>query len=172
MVYLPHHSLKIYHLHLQRDPWFHYYLQCKRKKAQCLIPVTTSLQSYHFNIFLKFLDPAPGNHPNTTLSLALRDLTRVSVQREEGKSSEGQSVQEAPLSSVTYRFPTFLYPSGAQISSYRPDTQIWGLSIPHRPILHIILQVLKLQVMSTQAPFLSGRTSPKYQQNNNINYNL
>ena len=170
MVYLPHHSLKIYHRHLQRDPWFHHYLQCERKKAQCLIPVTMIFQSYHFNIFLKFLDPAPGNHPNTTLSLALRDLTRVSVQRKRANPVKGKVHRR--LSSFTYCFSTFLYSSGAQISSYSPDTQIWGLSTPYRPILHVIPQVLKLQVMSTQAPFLSGRTSPKYRQNNNINYNL
>lgn len=147
MVYLPHHSLKIYHLHLRRDPWFHYYLQCKRKKAQYLIPVTMILQSSHFNIFLKFLDPAPANYPNTTLSLALTDLTRVSVQREEGKSSEGQSAPggtQLLLYLLHPCFSTFLYSSGAQISSYSPDTQIWGLSTPHRPILHVILPNFKI----------------------------
>ena len=118
--------------------------------------------------------PRPGTWkpPKHNSEPGIQGSNQSVCAKEEGKSSEAQSSQEALLSSFTYCFSTFLYSSGAQISSYSPDTQIWGLSTPYRPILHVILQVLKLQVMSTQAPFLSGRTSPKNRQNNNINYNL
>lgn len=46
--------------------------------------------------------------------------------------------------SLFFHFP--LFPRSPKISSYNLDTQIWGLSTLHRPILYRVPQVLKLQV--------------------------
>ena len=89
--------------------------------AQCLIPVTMIFQSYHFNIFLKFLDPAPGNHPNTTLSLALRDLTRVSVQRKRANPVKGKVHRRHSFPPLLTVFPLSFIP---QEPKYPPTVQI------------------------------------------------
>ena len=78
-------------------------------------------QSYHFNIFLKFLDPAPGNHPNTTLSLALRDLTRVSVQRKRANPVKGKVHRRHFFPPLLTVFPLSFIPQEPQ---YPPTVQI------------------------------------------------
>lgn len=78
-------------------------------------------QSYHFIIFLKFLDPAPGNHPNTTLSLALRDLTRVSVQRKRANPVKGKVHRRHFFPPLLTVFPLSFIP---QEPKYPPTVQI------------------------------------------------